>query len=68
MLAGLIVISILAGGLATGTAIALSLPVWVALLSYPIGGTVALLVGAAATLAPSLSRDGRQESGSRSRI
>jgi hypothetical protein len=68
MLVGLLVISILAGGLATGTVIALSLPVWIAVLAYPIGGTVALLVGAALTLAPRLSEDGRQEIRNRSRV
>ena len=65
MLVGLIALSILAGGLAAATAVALSLPVWVAVLAYPVGGMTALLLGAAVTVAPRLATHGTQEIRSR---
>ena len=68
MLAGLLVISILAGGLAAGATVALSLPVWAAMLAYPIGGTVGLAMGMATMLMPGLSQCARQEILGRRRV
>jgi hypothetical protein len=67
MLAGLLVVSLFAGGLASGTALAMAFPLWVAVLVYPLGGTAGLLLGAAATLMPRLAKNRPQEIPSRIR-
>jgi hypothetical protein len=44
MLAGMLIASIFSGVLASGAAVVLGLPVWAALLAYPLAGTLGLMV------------------------
>ncbi len=47
MLAVLLIISIVSGAIAVGTAQMLTAPLWAALFAYPVGGAFGLLVTAA---------------------
>lgn len=44
MLAGLLILAILTGTTASGVALMLSMPLWVAILAYPLAGTTALVL------------------------
>ncbi|MEY4696474.1 MAG: hypothetical protein RIT14_902 [Pseudomonadota bacterium] len=59
MLVGILVIGMAAGLVAAGVALLFSLPLWVALLAYALGGSVAVAVTAIVLALRRRSRPGR---------